>query len=390
MMSCVIFGAGKIARGFIGHLLYLGGIPFTFIEKSAALADLVNETGRYTVHILGNSEKDCVVTGARAIGYSDKQGIIRAIAEADVVFTAVGGKNLGEIVPFLAEGIIIKAADGARLNIITCENWKQPASFLQNAVLAILPASMLEYFKTCVGFSEAVVMRSAIEPDASLLRQDPLCVNVSNYWELPVDASRLAGPLPDIPGVKAIEGFAGFLERKFYTYNSANGTVSYLGALLGYKMIADAAQDERILEILDKVYSETSKALSKKHHFPLEQQAAFARTSFAKLQDKAIVDFIERNARDPLRKLGPDDRLVGSAQLVLEYGIEPLGLATAIAAAIHYENPGDPSAEELRQLLKVHGTGHILENICGLEKDGTIYNLVLKKEKELKDLQWIK
>ena len=33
-MRCVIFGAGKIARGFIGHLLYLSNIPFTFVEKA--------------------------------------------------------------------------------------------------------------------------------------------------------------------------------------------------------------------------------------------------------------------------------------------------------------------------------------------------------------------
>ena len=32
-MSCVIFGAGKIARGFVGHLLYLSGIDFVFVEK---------------------------------------------------------------------------------------------------------------------------------------------------------------------------------------------------------------------------------------------------------------------------------------------------------------------------------------------------------------------
>ena len=41
-MSCVIFGAGKIARGFIGHLLYLSDIPFVFVEKVDALCDLMN------------------------------------------------------------------------------------------------------------------------------------------------------------------------------------------------------------------------------------------------------------------------------------------------------------------------------------------------------------
>ena len=71
-MRCVIFGAGKIARGFIGHLLYLSDIPFTFVEKADALADLINERGEYTVNILGAPEKNCVVKGAKALKFDHK------------------------------------------------------------------------------------------------------------------------------------------------------------------------------------------------------------------------------------------------------------------------------------------------------------------------------
>ena len=64
-MKCVIMGAGKIARGFIGHLLYLSGIPFTFMEKADGLVELINERRQYTVNILGHSEKNCVVRGQK-------------------------------------------------------------------------------------------------------------------------------------------------------------------------------------------------------------------------------------------------------------------------------------------------------------------------------------
>ena len=100
-MKCVILGAGKIARGFIGHLLYLSEIPFTFVEKFDGLVDMINERGQYTVNILGNSEKNCVVKGAKAIRFSDVEAVTDAIAEADAVFTSVGGKNLGALIPLL-------------------------------------------------------------------------------------------------------------------------------------------------------------------------------------------------------------------------------------------------------------------------------------------------
>lgn len=388
-MKCVILGAGKIARGFIGHLLYLSEIPFVFVEKFDGLVDMINERGQYTVNILGNSEKNCVVKGAKALRLTDVEAVSDAIAEADAVFTSVGGKNLGELVPLLAKGIEKKAPKGGYLNVITCENWKLPATILRNGVAEIISDDAKDYLENHVGMTEAVIMRSGIESSKELLEIDPLIVNVQDFWELPIDASRLAGPLPDILGLKLIHEFTGFLERKFYTYNAANGTTSFIGALLGHEKIADAAHDERILKILEGVYMETAQALSKKHNFPLDEQMAFTLTSKRKLQDYTIVDFIERNARDPIRKLGKDDRLVGSARLVQEYGIVPHNLCIAIAAAIHYVSPGDPFAEELVRMRQEEGIDAIIEKVCEQDPNGELGMLIKEKIKLLKEWGWI-
>ena len=388
-MKCVILGAGKIARGFIGHLLYLSEIPFTFVEKAQGLVDLINEREQYTVNILGNKEKNCVVKNVRAIHFSQVEEITREIAEASVVFTSVGGKNLEELIPLLAKGIEKKAQKGGYLNVVTCENWKQPAKLLREGVEEIISPQAKEYMREKTGFTEAVIMRSGIEADAELLKQDPLIVNVQDFWELPIDASRLAGPMPKLPELRLIEEFTGFLERKFYTYNAANGTTSFVGALLGFEKIADAAHDERILKVLEGVYMETAQALSKKHNFPLEEQLAFTLTSKRKLQDYTIVDFIERNARDPIRKLGPDDRLVGSARLVLEYGIRPENLCIAIASAIYYESPQDEFANELVRMRTEEGIDAVLEKVCKLDSKGELALLIKEKIELLKAWGWI-
>lgn len=388
-MKCVILGAGKIARGFIGHLLYLSNIPFTFVEKFDGLVNLINERGQYTVNILGNSEKNCVVKGVKAISFADVEAVTDAIADADAVFTSVGGKNLGDLIPLLRYGIEKKAKRGGNLNVVTCENWKLPATILRNGVEETIREDAREYLASHVGITEAVIMRSAIESDPELLAKDPLIVNVQDFWELPVDASRIIGQLPPILGLKLIPEFTGFLERKFYTYNAANGTTSFVGALLGYKKIADAAHDERILKILDGVYMETAQALSKKHKFPLDEQLAFTLTSKKKLQDYTIVDFIERNARDPIRKLGKDDRLVGSARLVLEYGIRPDNLCIAIAAAMYYVSPGDEFAEKLVKMRQEEGIDAILEKVCQQDPNGELGLLVKEKIELLKAWGWI-
>lgn len=389
-MSCVIFGAGKIARGFIAHLLSLSDIDFIFVEKADALADLINERGQYTINILGAPEKNYVVKNAKALKFSQEKEITEAIAEADVVFDAVGGKNLQEIVPFYIKGIEKKAEKGGYLNFVTCENWKEPARILKEGIEAGIAPEAREYLDNYVGFTESVIMRSGIEAPKELLEKDPLIVNVQNYWHLPVDAARVKGSLPDIKYMEPLTGFAGFLERKFYTYNAANGTTSFVGALLGYKVLAEAAHDERILKILDGVYQETGKALSMKHGISLEEQMAFARTSLNKLQDYTIVDSIERNARDPQRKLGKDDRLVGSARMVLSCGIRPENLCTAIACAVYYRNPEDSSAVALEKVVKEEGIDAVLEKICGIEPEGELGILIKEKIEKIKEWGWLK
>ncbi len=391
-MSCVIFGAGKIARGFVGHLLYLSNIEFTFVEKADALADLINERGQYTVNILGAPEKNTLIKGAKALKFSQAEEIAREIARADCVFDAVGGKNLGEIVPFLTKGIELRAQTNPKpLNIITCENWKLPADILRRGISEIIAEEHRAFFEENVGITEAVIMRSAIESTPELLAKDPLIVNAQDFWEFPYDASRLKAPMPEgMICQKPIYEFTGFLERKFYTYNAANGTTSFVGALLGYKYIADAAHDERILKLLDGVYTETATALSKKHNFPFDDQWAFTRTSLRKLQDRNIVDYIERNARDPMRKLGKDDRLVGSARLCLEYGVKPESLATAIACAMHYEEPTDEFAVTLKAMRENEGYDAILEKVCSLDPNGELGMLVKEKIAQIKEWGWLK
>jgi len=289
----------------------------------------------------------------------------------------VGGKNLEAL------AVHLSALVGKRMaltrettNLITCENWKQPAALLRDRIAAQLPPEIVPLFLESFGFSEAVVMRSAIEPTAEQKARDPLWVNVQDFWELPVDRARIVGRPAPVKGIDYIDGFSGYLERKFYTYNAANATTSYLGYLRGHRYLSDAAHDSWIVTALHGVYDETGRALVRKHGISPEQQQQFAASSLRKLQDRNIIDYVERNARDPLRKLGPEDRLVGSARMVLNLGIEPRWLARSIAAAIHYDEPTDPGAVELSRMLMVKGIDSILSEVCKIQPDEALGRLV--------------
>ena len=89
-----VFGAGKIARGFIGQLLYLSKADITFVDIDQQLVDRLNKDQKYHVYILGDSSLDSDVTGFQAVQLEDEKRIGAALVEADIAFVSVGGANL--------------------------------------------------------------------------------------------------------------------------------------------------------------------------------------------------------------------------------------------------------------------------------------------------------
>jgi len=79
-------------------------------------------------------------------------------------------------------------------------------------------------------------------------------------------------------------------------------------------------------------------------------------------------DPIARVAREPLRKLRPDDRLVGAYRLLVEYGEDPTPFRKAILAALAYYDPSDPESVQMRQMIQTRGADAVLREWCGLER----------------------
>ena len=104
-MKAVMYGGGNIGRGFIGMLFSMSGYEVTFIDVAQPVIDGLNRDGRYPVRIVSTEgHEDIEVEHVRAVNGNDREAAAEAIAEADVMATAVGVNVLKFIVPNLAEG----------------------------------------------------------------------------------------------------------------------------------------------------------------------------------------------------------------------------------------------------------------------------------------------
>jgi mannitol-1-phosphate 5-dehydrogenase len=63
----------------------------------------------------------------------------------------------------------------------------------------------------------------------------------------------------------------------------------------------------------------------------------------------------------------------------LEYGVFPANLCKAIAAALHFDPPGDPTAPKVQELVKTLGPAGALREISKLAEDSEITTEVVKQ-----------
>lgn len=377
-MKAIVFGAGKIARGFIGQLLYLSGFETIFIDVNQELIDKLNKDKSYHVYILGDSSKDSDVTNFQAIHLRDTGEIQEAMRTADIAFVSVGGQNLVSVGARIAEIYNIYGVKPSPFNFVTCENWKDAGDTLRSAITSSLSEEIRDDFNTYVGVNEAVIMRSATQPSEELAHQDPTGVWVQNYWYLPISAEHFKGDLPSIIDTELMQNFGSFLTQKMYTNNTSNAVIAYNGYLLGYDILAEAANSREISDLLDQVYPEINETLIKELHLDPDQQEEFARKARAKYTDWTIVDRVIRHGKDPIRKLGPSDRLIAPARMAIRQGIYPRIIIDTIAKALFFDEPSDEAAMKLKKLRQEQGIPYVLKEICELQEDEPLYEEVIK------------
>ena len=85
----------------------------------------------------------------------------------------------------------------------------------------------------------------------------------------------------------------------------------------------------------------------------------------------ALGDTCQRVGGDPTRKLGADDRLIGSAKLALEQGITPAYIAVGAAAAIHRY------LKENEKTQTVENAVLVLQEVSGLQAEETLAKMIL-------------
>jgi mannitol-1-phosphate 5-dehydrogenase len=380
--TVVMFGAGCVGRGFLGQLFSESGYTLTFVEIDEPLIEALNARRAYTLRLVENDwSEDVVIPAARTLYSRADETLVTALAETSLVTTAVGVRSLPDIAPIIAAGIVRRAKCdvAAPLNVLICENMQDASATFRGMVMAYVPTPLHAYADAHVGFVDVVIGRTIPKPTPAMRAADCSFIIADAYKKLPVNRRRFVGPLPEIVGLIPTDNFTAYIERKLYLHNCGHAILSYLGYRRGHHLSWQALEDPVIYAVLERAFAEVRAgfiAVYDMDAVELDDYIAELRKNFA---NHALADTVVRLARDPLRKLGPKDRLVGAARLVEKAKVTPDALSIAIAAAYHYDNADDPLAVELQRRIAAEGIEAVMADVSGIQAGEPLGKLVLEK-----------
>lgn len=380
MKRAIQFGAGNIGRGFIGYLLSRSGYHVVFADVIEEIIEAINENKEYNVEVVGEETHTERVDDISAI-MSTSEKLIEEMNRVSLITTAVGPKVLKIIAKTLAQGIKFRLEMGNEefLNIIACENMGGASEFLKQEVLKHLENGETAYLEKYVGFPNCAVDR--IVPPYDGERSNIADVRVEEFSEWIVDETEIKGNLA-IEGMELTDNLTAYLERKLFTLNTGHAITAYIGYYKGYKTIKESIEDESIEEVVKAAMMESGNILIKEYSFENEAHQSYIEKILSRFKNPYLVDEVVRVGREPLRKLGYNDRLIKPFRMAVDMGLPYENLLTGIVYALKYDFKEDEDVVKKEEILKEKELNIALSEITGLEKDSKALKLIVEEYKK--------
>jgi mannitol-1-phosphate 5-dehydrogenase len=374
----VILGFGAIGSGLFAYEAQRTGgyaTPLVVDVRADLVAGLRATAGRFRVNIARAYGVDVADVGpvdvADSTIPSDRTRVIEAIATADELASALPSvafyRSDAASSPhrLLAEGLRRRSL--ARPLIVYCaENHRNAAALLGKAVTDELAMPERDAIRGRVRLVDTVIGKmSGIISDpeeVAALRLATITTDlasaflVEEFDRILVARVDARGELhPGMPVLREVDDLAPFEDAKLLGHNATHALGAFLGELLGLRLFADLREVPGAMGFLRTAFIEESGAVLRRRWagadalFTPSGYEVFAEDLLTRMVNPHLADTIDRAARDPRRKLGWDDRLIGLIRLGLAEGVHTPRYAMGVAAGLEVlrraDGGGDSDAD---------------------------------------------
>jgi len=380
MRTFVGFGFGAIQAGLFLREAHRSG-QFGRLVVAEVMPDAVaavRRGGRYRLNVATSAGVQTHAIGPVEIlnprVEPDRRALIEAVAEAAELATALpsvefyGGGREDDVARILAAGLARKAESPALpyAVIYTAENHNHAAEILGARLAPLLgdaARGRFECLNTVIGKMSGVVgdpaqlREQTLAPIAAGLDRAFL---VEEFNRILISRIRRSGFERGLAVFEEKPDLLPFEEAKLYGHNATHALLGYLLRLRGRQWMAEARQERELLVLARAAFIEESgAALCRKYAgldplFTPAGYAAYADDLLDRMLNPHLRDSVARVTRDTRRKLGWNDRLIGTLRLALAQGVAPRRYARGAAAAFRVlaEEEGRPERELMEEVWR--------------------------------------
>lgn len=381
--KAVHFGAGKIGRGFIAELQHDSGYEVIFGDVVEELVDLVNKEHKYPLFLIDHNYEEKIIDHVTAYSnIKDADKLIDAMCDAEIITTSVMATNLSKVAPLITMGLKKRLEQGKdKAIVMACENAIMGTDILKKAMIEtkILTEEQIDSIGV---FPNTAVDRMVFGGT----HNGKEGIEIGDAFELVIEKNKLINPnYEPIKGAEYVDDIMMYLQRKIYIINCGHAIAGYFGQVLkGYEIVQDSLRDPDLLPQIREAMLESASALEKKYGFTHESLIEYMETMMIKrFTTPGVVDPISRVSREPIRKIAPNDRIMGPANNCEEYGLDNTYLLKGVACALKFKAEGDLQAEELQNYIAENGVEAAIVKYTGVEKGSRMYNVILEEYNKL-------
>ncbi len=383
MRTLVIWGAGRIGRGFVADLFQESDWRVVFVDIDNALVESLNTKKKYTIFNAstnGITQKQ-IDSNFTAFHTSQTNELERIFLEDDLlVDIAVHEPKLQEVAHMVAPLIKKRSLNHpAPIDIMMNVNMQRPDLAFRQLLEKEIGDSCQQYLDEFVGITGIAAICISPFPTDQMKQADPLAVLNNGYPEQAIGVNELRGPLPHLKRIRLADDIPAEETRKLFTMNMAHALLCYLGIRKGYEYVVQAMNDPELRKCVSNALSEAVGGLWKHYSFSSESQETWVNKILGLLDNPYINDSLRRLGADTRRKLSHSDRLCGPALLCLDSDIVPCNIAKAIRAGFDFEND-DIGTKSVQTLVREQGLDEAIHRICGLTSDNPLFQLIKASE----------
>ncbi len=355
------FGFGAIQGGvFLPHARASGRFDRLVVAEidSSVVEGVRAGGGSYCCNVAHADRVEFVtVDGVEVLdptNADDREVLVSALSEAGEIGTAIPSflsydAEPAPVARLLAEGLTRKSKrpELPPAVVYAAENDVRAAARLEALVWDHAPAG----FGDKVVFSETVIPKMCtVVTDPDRIEREELvptfkgasrALLVEAYDQILIEEHVPAGFVRGLDRFHPKRSLDCFAQTKLFGHNGLHAWLGYVAESQGLTLMSEVGERHDLIRRAAQAFSDEIQpglleafASTRDPLFTCDGMEDYLRNALQRMTNPFLNDPIARITRDPLRKLGWEDRLIGGMRLALQAGVEPKILSEGARLAL--------------------------------------------------------